>query len=242
MSLRRFILEMPPQASVAVLTGSEAYHLSRVLRARPGQSVEVTDGSGSVWRGRVGTIEPNSVEVVELELLASHSSAIPITLIQSLCRSEKLDWILEKVTEIGVSEIFLLQAERSVVRLSAERISHKMARWTKILTSAAKQSHNSRLPLLHAPCSIPEICGAVRSRAKFLMAEDEKQTTLKAALRSDQPDSVTFCIGPEGGWTPAESEHFCRHGFRPVSLGSNILRTETAAIVVAGILKYELTG
>jgi 16S rRNA (uracil1498-N3)-methyltransferase len=151
-----------------------------------------------------------------------------------------LEWILQKTTELGISEIRLLAAEHSVLKIPPEKVQAKLERWNKIILGAAKQCRRSTLPHLYPPGNCASLCQSLEADLKLVLSEDEKQLTLKTLLRRSTPCSVAFCVGPEGGWSLAESEMILRCAIEPVSLGPNILRTETAAIVTTAILKYEL--
>ena len=223
-----------------MLRGTEAHHLRNVLRAEPGRIVELIDGSGRVWRAVVEQCVESRVDLFKVELVETPSAAARLGLIQSLCRADKLEWVLEKCTEIGIDDIYLLDASRSVVRIPRERLDAKMNRWQKIILAAAKQSRRSTLPVLHAPSSLPLLCRELPPGLKILLSENERGTSLKTVLHSaTREQAAFFCIGPEGGWTEAEQDELARSGFQSASLGSQILRTETAALVVAAILKYE---
>ncbi|MSO22925.1 MAG: 16S rRNA (uracil(1498)-N(3))-methyltransferase [Acidobacteria bacterium] len=239
MSSRRFLLSEPPSQGRATLHGSEAHHLRNVLRAEPGRVVELMDGSGRVWRAVVDQCSEGGVELCKAELLETAPAAARLGLIQSLCRADKLEWIFEKCTEMGIDDIYLLEAARSVVRIPRERLDAKMERWQKIILAAVKQSQRSTLPVLHPPSSLPLLCRHLPSGLKLLLSESERGTSLKRIVRSATWDDAVFCIGPEGGWTEQEQEQLVESGFQPASLGPQILRTETAALVVAAILKYE---
>lgn len=241
MHQRRFFVSLAPRAGQATVSGEEAHHLIHVLRSQIGDSIELIDGSGNAWRGQVAEIDSASVTIRDLvELPRSDASATRLILVQSLCKSDKLEWILQKTTELGISEICLLAADRSVLKIPKEKVQAKLERWNKIILSAAKQCRRSTLPRLHPPDKCAAICQSMTADLRLLLSEDEKQSSLKTLLRQSSPRSVAFWVGPEGGWTTAESEVFSRSGVQPVTLGSNILRTETAAIVTTAILRYEL--
>ena len=239
MSSRRFLLSEPPSEGRARLRGSEAHHLRNVLRAEPGRIVELLDGSGRVWRAVVEQCAESGVDLCKVELLDTPSVAARLGLVQSLCKADKLEWILEKCTELGLDDIYLLEASRSIVRIPKERLDAKMSRWQKIILAAAKQSRRSTLPELHPPSALPLLCRALPSGLKILLSENERGTTLRSLLRAAPWQDAIFCIGPEGGWTEAEEQELVASGFHSASLGSQILRTETAALAVAAILKYE---
>jgi 16S rRNA (uracil1498-N3)-methyltransferase len=197
------------------------------------------DGSGRVWRAVVDECSEGRVDLFKVELLESSLAVARLGLIQSLCKGDKLEWILEKCTEIGIDDIYLLEATRSVVRIPRERLDSKMSRWQKIILAAAKQSRRNTLPALHPPSPLSPLCRDLPAGLRILLSENERETSLRTILRSSTWQQAVFCIGPEGGWTEAEHQELVGSGFRSASLGSQILRTETAALVVAAILKYE---
>ena len=241
MPVRRFVLDAPPSGGVAMLEGREAHHLIHVLRAAVGTSVELIDGSGGLWSARVGEIVGNRVRLVEVSLLAETVEPdVRLTLIQALCKSDRLTWILQKATELEVSEIYLVQGNRSVVRISQDRRRAKLDRWRTILANAAKQCRRSTIPILHPPLACREVCETVESDLKLLLQASPRAMPLKKLLRGKPWPSVAFAVGPEGGWTDGECETFLHSGFQPVRLGHSILRTETAATVAAALLRYEL--
>ncbi len=237
---RRFFLSSLQENQVA-LNGEEAHHLIHVLRTRIGDTVEVMDGSGKVWKGRVAQIHTDSVIVSELDLLLLDiEPSGALVLIQSVCRADKLEWILQKTTELGVSEIRLLNAERCVVKIPEDKVQNRLERWQKIIVGAAKQSRRSTLPKVHAPAGCKEVFQSIQADLSLLFCESENQMKLKNLLRNYHWKSIAFCVGPEGGWTEREHETFVEKRFQPVSLGPNVLRTETAAIAALAVLKYEM--
>lgn len=241
MPVRRFVLDTPPSGAVAMLEGGEAHHLVHVLRAEVGASVELIDGRGRLWSARVGEILGNRVRLVEVALLSEAADPeVRLTLIQALCKSDRLTWILQKATELEVSEIYLVQARRSVVRISQDRSRAKLERWRTILVNAAKQCRRATLPTLHPPLECGEVCEAVESDLKLLLQASPRAVPLKKLLRGKSWPSVAFAVGPEGGWTGEECETFLGSGFQAVRLGRSTLRTETAATVAAALLRYEL--
>lgn len=224
-----------------MLEEREAHHLIHVLRAAAGTSVELIDGRGRLWSARVGEISGNRVRLVEVSLLSEAAEAeVRLTLVQALCKSDRLTWILQKATELEVSEIHLVQGRRSVVRISQDRRRAKLERWRTILVNAAKQCRRSTIPLLYPPLECREVCEAVESDLKLLLQESPGAVSLKQLLRGKSWPSVAFAVGPEGGWTDEECETFLQSGFQAVQLGHSTLRTETAATVAAALLRYEL--
>lgn len=219
----------------------EAHHLIHVLRAEVGASVELIDGKGRLWSARVGEVLGNRVRLVEVSLLSETAEPqVRLTLIQALCKSDRLTWILQKATELEVSEIHLVQSRRSVVRISQDRRRAKLERWRTILVNAAKQCRRSTIPALYPPRECREVCEAAESDLKLLLQASPRAMPLKRLLRGKSWPSVAFAVGPEGGWTGEECETFLRNGFKAVQLGHSTLRTETAATVAAALLRYEL--
>ena len=241
MPVRRFVLDTPPSGAVAMLEEGEAHHLIHVLRAEVGTSVELIDGRGGLWSARVGEVLGNRVRLVDVSLLSEAAEPeVRLTLIQALCKSDRLTWILQKAAELEVSEIYLVQGRRSVVRISQDRSRAKLERWRTILVNASKQCRRSTIPALHPPLQCREVCEAVESDLKLLFQASPQAMSLKKLLRGKSWPSVAFAVGPEGGWTGEECETFLRSGFQAVQLGRSTLRTETAATVAAAILRYEL--
>ncbi len=224
-----------------MLEGREAHHLIHVLRVEVGTGVELIDGRGCLWSARVGEKLGNRVRLVEVSLLSETAGPrVRLTLIQALCKSDRLSWILQKATELEVSEIYLVQGRRSVVRISQDRRRAKLERWRTILVNAAKQCRRSTIPELYPPLECREVCEAVESDLKLLFQASPQATSLKKLLRGKSWPSVAFAVGPEGGWTHEEYETFLRSGFQSVQMGHSTLRTETAATVAAALLRYEL--
>jgi 16S rRNA (uracil1498-N3)-methyltransferase len=241
MSSRRFLLTSPPKDNKASVHGEEAYHLSRVLRAKPGMKVELMDGFGKVWSAVIEQINPELVELGMVMLLhGDETSEVRIDLILALCKTDKLEWILEKTTEIGVANIYLLNAERSVAKLPADRLHGRIDRWQKIMNAASKQSRRLTLPRLHLPAIAETLLPHRNTELKLMLSERSETPPLKTLLRERTWESATLGIGPEGGWTTREEKLFSEAGFRIANMGRNILRSETAAIVATAILRYEL--
>jgi 16S rRNA (uracil1498-N3)-methyltransferase len=197
------------------------------------------DGSGCVWGAVVARCSAEEVELSDVTPLEASSAGPRLGLIQSLCKADKLEWILEKCTEIGIDDIYLLEAARCVVRVPKERLEAKMKRWQKIILGAVKQSRRITIPMLHPPSSLQVLCRAMDPGLKLILSENRDVASLKSILRSSTWAHAIFCIGPEGGWTEQEHQELVQSGFQPASLGPQILRTETAALVVAALLKYE---
>ncbi len=224
------------------MRGEGAEHLGRVLRAEPGQLYELSDGA-SVWLGRVEKISrargSDEIEFALLEQVPVTESPLRIRLLLSLVRFDRLEWCLEKATELGVTEIVPLAAARSektLVLAAAKRAR----RWRKILLESAQQSRRLRPPEL-APAAKPqEAFAAAPEKLKFIFSERAEAPPLRETLRGVSSQEVCIAIGPEGGWTEDEFACASRGGFREASLGREILRTETAVIAALAVLRFAL--
>src|SRR3990172_4556506 len=190
------------------------------------------DGSGKVWSGVIEQVNPGLVELGQVTLLQKVDfDQARIDLVLAICKADKLEWILQKTTEIGVANIYLLEANRSIANVPSDRLQSKMDRWRKIMKAASKQSHRSKLPQLHPPVEIHQLLSLLDADLKIMLSERSGIPALKTVLRQGHWRSAALSVGPEGGWTPSEEKIFSESGFLLASMGQNILRSETAAIV-----------
>lgn len=215
--------DLPPDA---------AHHAARVLRLREGNRVEIFDGLGNECHGVIAELGGKRVVVGEITAVnADRESPLPVMLAQALSSSEKMDWVIQKATELGVTEIQPLDTERSVARLSAERAAKRLEHWRQVAISACEQCGRNVLPEIHAPLDImawlQQGLAQQPPAAKFILLPQG------AASLHSQPKpqgKVLLLIGAEGGFTQAESDSAVRCGFMPIRLGARVLRTETAAV------------
>ena len=216
----------------ATLTGHHADHLARVLRARIGQEFDIATGAG-VRRGRIISIDESRVEFELGEEIPARS--IPdVTVALSIFKFDRMEWAIEKVTELGVARIVPIIARRTEAHLAAAA-EKRVERWLRIARQASEQSRRASPPEISQPLKLKdalELLGGLR----IALAESEKTVTLKNALQSSSARDVVLAVGPEGGWTDAEVEMFREAGWIPASLGNTILRAETAAIAALAIV------
>lgn len=234
MARRRWIADewTPGTAApeIAALTGAQALHLARVLRAEPGMRFDVV-ADKRVWSAVVASVREDRVEFrLEEELPADAS--LPVTLLLAVWKFDRMEWAIEKVTELGVERIVPVIARRTEKHL-AQAATARVERWRRIAGEAAKQSRRSDVPVLDSPRSLKEALAEPWSERKILLAENERAAMLRDAL--ENCEAATLAIGPEGGWAPDEERLFAENGWQPASLGPRILRAETAAIVAAGV-------
>lgn len=234
MTRRRWIAD-EVAGNIAALVGPHADHLSRVLRARVGQEFDVAAG-GEVRRGRIVRIDPDRVEL-ELGEIVPVSSPSQITLALSVFKFDRMEWAIEKCTELGVSHIVPVIARRTEAHL-ASAAANRVERWQRIAKQAAEQSRRTSPPEISEPIKLKDAL-ALPGTTHILLSESEKHLTLKDALESAALD-VVLAIGPEGGWTDAELDQFREAGWSAASLGDTILRAETAAIVALAVVLAEL--
>jgi 16S rRNA (uracil1498-N3)-methyltransferase len=234
MTRRRWIAD-EVAGNIAALVGSHADHLSRVLRARVGQEFDIA-ASGEVRRGRIVRINPDRVEF-ELGEMVPVASSPQVTLALSIFKFDRMEWAIEKCTELGVSRIVPVIARRTEVHLAAAA-AKRVERWQRVAKQAAEQSRRTSPPEVSEPIKLQDAV-ALPGSTRILLSESEKDLTLKGALKVAASD-VVLALGPEGGWTDSEVGQFCAAGWSPASLGNTILRAETAAIAATAIVCFEL--
>lgn len=224
------------------ITGDDVHHIVNVMRAKSGEEILVSDGAGRTARARLESLSGKEVVATVLELLdEKRELPIRITIGQGLPKGEKMEWILQKGTEMGAFAFFPFSSDRTIVKLDEKKESKKLERWGRIVKEAAEQSHRSVLPKLLAPASFRQMLTAASDYTRAVIAyEKEGGTTLHEVLPTLSPgDSLLVLIGPEGGFTPEEVAAAEAAGIRPVSLGPRILRTETASQYVLAAASYQ---
>jgi 16S rRNA (uracil1498-N3)-methyltransferase len=234
MTRRRWIAD-EVSGNHATLVGFHAEHLSRVLRARVGQEFDIASGD-EVRRGRITRIEPDRVEF-DLGAIVPVSRPPQITLALSIFKFDRMEWAIEKCTELGVARIVPVIAGRTEAHLAAAS-AKRVERWQRIVRQAAEQSRRASPPEVSPPVKFKEALGLPGS-IRILLSESEKDVMLKDSLQSKASD-VVLALGPEGGWTTSELDQFREAGWSVASLGDTILRAETAAIVAAAFVLAEL--
>ena len=235
MTRRRWIAD-EISAGRAVLVGAQAEHLARVLRARIGQEFDIA-AEGRVRRGRIVSITPEKVEFELANELAA--AALPdITLLLAIFKFDRIEWAIEKATELGVRRMVPLIAKRTDSHL-ASAAEKRVERWRRIALEAAQQSRRAAPTEISAPTRLQDVLDVVAER-RIVLSETEEQVSLKQAVVGSK-GAVALAIGPEGGWTGEEERAFREHGWIAVSLGPTILRAETAAIAAISIVLSEMT-
>ncbi|MES2391676.1 MAG: RsmE family RNA methyltransferase [Acidobacteriota bacterium] len=225
MTRRRWIADSWTETTAA-LTGDQALHLARVLRAQPGQIFDVV-ANGFLRRAEVVSVGEREV-VFTLHEELEMDAALPVHLLMAVFKFDHLEWGLEKATELGVARVTPVIARRTEKHLALAAVK-RVERWRKIAREAAQQSRRSDVPVVDDPVVLKLALGPVEAATKLLLAETEQENSLRAALEAGA-DNVALAIGPEGGWASEEMKLFADAGWKPVTLGPRILRAETAAI------------
>lgn len=243
----RFFLPRSSFSGSEVCTGSQdlIHHLRDVLRLRPGDVIVFLDNSGWEYETVLVTVAADHIHgEVRQRRLCANEPRTKVTLYQSVLKGERLEWVLQKGTELGVSAFVPILSERCIVQNANEFSSRKTQRWEKILQAAAEQSRRGRIPPLQPIMLFAAACEHVqRSGGLALLPWEGGGVPIRQALqkagREHPPFSVAVFIGPEGGFSPAEAQLAHDYGLVVVSLGPRILRSETAGITAAALVLYQ---
>lgn len=223
-----------PLAPGAVVTLSEnaTGHLVRVLRLGLGDACLVFNGDGADYEARLVSLGKRGAEV---EVMARHAvdneSPLRITLAQAIARGEKMDWVLQKATELGVAAVVPLLTERTEVKLDAERSEKRSAHWRGVVVAACEQCGRARVPSIAAPLTLRDWLAGLAAPGWYLDPEAE------LGVRELEPGELTLVIGPEGGLGERDLAALRAAGFRGLRLGPRILRTETAGVAALAALQ-----
>lgn len=223
---------------VVEITGPEAAHIQRVLRLSEGDEVELFNGSGTVAKGVLESVLKQSVTVCIKETYESLAEPkVKITLFQGIAKEAKMDYIIQKATELGVYKIVPVETEFSVVKIKDS--AKKTERWQKIAFEAAKQCKRATVPEIAQPVSFKEALSALKQNDICLAPyEQAKYGSLKELAFGKNPESAGYIIGPEGGFSEKEAQAFKDENIPLVTLGKRILRTETAATATLAVLMF----
>jgi 16S rRNA (uracil1498-N3)-methyltransferase len=238
MTRRRWIAEHWDEVTAAIV-GLQAEHMTRVLRAQPGMEADVVAG-GRVFHAEVAAVHPTEVR---FNLIAEVQAdpALPVTLVLSVYKFDRMEWAIEKATELGVAALAPVLARRTEKHL-ANAAEKRIARWRRIVHEASQQSRRSDVPLIHDLAPLNSRVRAASGSTRIVLAEQERSTTLRNAIEEavaaagQEMPTLEIAIGPEVGWAPEEEALFDANGWRATSLGPRILRAETAAIAALAVV------
>jgi 16S rRNA (uracil1498-N3)-methyltransferase len=221
------------RGSPVALTASQSRYVETVLRLRPGAAIEVFDGEGRRFEAE---LEPSALRIGD-ELPRAPASSLDVWLAQAIVKGDKLDVVTQKATELGVSRILLFDSNRSVVKLDDRRAGSRVERLRRVAEEAARQCGRSEVPPIDGPISLDTIVDRLEpDRLALLLDPEETDLRLSEAARG--ASRLCLVVGPEGGFAPEERERAVRGGMIPVSLGSLVLRTETAGLAALAVVRH----
>ena len=238
MRIPRIYVPQPLQpGSESELPVQAGEHLARVLRLERGHPLRLFNGDGGEYAGEIATLAKRSVSARVLEAMreTDRESPLRITLGQGVARGEKMDWILQKATELGVARIVPLITDRTEVKLDAERAGRRLAHWEAVVASACEQCGRNRLPEIHAPIRLSDWAAALGDDAGVRLALDPHGDV--GARELSPGTQATLAVGPEGGLSEHDLATLAQAGFRGLRLGPRILRTETAGLAALAALQ-----
>ena len=233
MARRRFFVDAI-RGGAAELRGDEARHLTRVLRAEPGQRYEITD-SQNAWLAEIAEVRGDHVLFRVIELAPSPEIPVRVTLAAALIKFDRYEWMIEKITELGVDRILPFEAGRSEKGLTAAA-RKRAERWQRIAKESSQQSRRLRVPEILPAVGFKAVLADSTDYRYFLDEAGAAPLARMLPAHRTRSASVGLLIGPEGGWTENERELAVAAGWQPVSLGPQILRAETAAMAAIAIL------
>ncbi len=222
-------VELPEQA---------AHHAMKVLRMQAGDTVTLFDGQGGEWLAEILGAGRTARVVLREFIDRDCESPLYITLVQALPSGDKMDWVVEKCVELGVTTIQPVAAKRSVIRLSTERMTRRVAHWNGIASAACEQCGRNRVPIVAPVLDLPQyLAKAMAQNARRLLLAPEGSIALQALGKPLEP--VIVMVGPEGGWEEGEMQAAHAAGFTAVRLGPRVLRTETAGAAVLAAMQAQ---
>lgn len=222
------------------LTGTDAHHIARVLRMAVGDNVIIADENERTAKAEITAITDEVVTLSLIEYLEDDSEPmVKVRLAQCLPKSDKMEFIVQKAVELGAISIQPINSENCVVKYTADKQAKRVERWQKIAHEAAKQCKRAAVPTVEPIITLKEFLSRVADDETVLFCyEAEDGRTLRQVLKTHQAEKYTVLIGPEGGFSPEEARLCQEMGAHPVSLGSRILRTETASLAALTMVLY----
>ena len=238
-----FVSEEQINGENAYIEGSDVNHIANVLRMKPGEELLISVKGDWDYLCKIVDIETDRVNLKVLESMEQRELPVNITLLQGIPKSDKLEMIIQKAVELGVSEIIPVKTKRVVVKIDEKKVDTKVNRWNAIAESAAKQSKRSIIPKVYEPMSIDNALEIVKDfGVKLIPYEnaDGIDKTRKILDNMDKTKNIAVFIGPEGGFEESEVEMIKDSGFEVITLGKRILRTETAGLALLSNIMIRL--
>lgn len=242
MEIRRiYVDKLKMKNGMVLVTGPNCKYIMGVLRKSPGDRIDLMDGKGYLYRCTIHGCKGKELYLQVMDAVHHpEEKRSKVTLLVSPIKGPRMDWLVEKATELGVDRILPTIFRRTVVKFQ-DGETDKCERWRRIMVEASRQSGRFSIPEMTAPTPLRGILEQIEDyKTRWLLYERERTTTMKDLLSSQQNNGhICVAIGPEGGIEEGEAEWFKEHGFTPCMLGENILRTETTPLVVLSIIFYE---
>ena len=219
-----------------LLSKDDEYHIKKVMRMNKGDKIEIVDNK-KVFICEIISIDPVKARIIE-EKNENNENDKTIILVQSLVNETKMDYVLQKGTELGINEFYAYKAVNSVIKENSKS-TKKIERWQKIVKEASEQSKRNIIPKVNNIVDIKELCN-LKADVKLLLTVNEKTKNIKNILKDFRKyDTLIIVIGPEGGFTSFEENELIKSGFISTSLGKRVLRSETAGMVAISMINYE---
>ena len=231
------------EQNTCIIEGEDVKHISRVLRCRENDKLEVCDMENNEYICEIKEINKDNIllDIIE-KVNIKRESNLKVKLYQGMPKGTKMELILQKLTEIGVDEIVLVQAKRSVTKIDNKKEDKKIERWERIIYEAAKQSKRAKIPKLTGVLTFKEALADMQNNdLNICPYENERTISIKEAIKDSSANTIGIFVGPEGGFEEEEIEKIQEIDGKVVSLGPRILRTETASVVASSIVLYELS-
>ncbi|GAA0105385.1 16S rRNA (uracil(1498)-N(3))-methyltransferase [Paraclostridium sordellii] len=229
--------------NTCIIEGEDVKHISKVLRCRVGEELEICDNDNNEYICEITNIDKSEVQLNIIDKVdIKRESDLKIKVYQGLPKGPKMEMILQKLTEVGVDEIILVQTKRTVVKVEDKKEDKKIERWERIIYEAAKQSKRGKIPKLRGILSFKEALSDMnKNDLNIAPYENERTKSIKQAIKGQDINNIGIFVGPEGGFEDTEIKAIEDIGGQSVSLGPRILRTETASLVASSIVLYELS-
>ncbi|MCL2360298.1 MAG: 16S rRNA (uracil(1498)-N(3))-methyltransferase [Defluviitaleaceae bacterium] len=226
---KHFFMPEERNGDIVTFTDARAHHLGNVLRLRPGQEIILCDGMETDYIARAELLSRSQLKFSLFEAMPTNTELpIPITLVQGLPKGDKMDWIIEKAVELGVSRIIPVYTEHTVVKLNDA--AQRKHRFERIAVAAASQSMRGIIPVIDLPTSFENVAYLEPDNLCLVAHEKETTVSIKSVLASSSPRPISLWIGPEGGFSSNEIDELIKKNAITVTLGPRILRSETAGL------------
>lgn len=223
--------------NIFTLSADDSFHIKTVMRMKKGDRIEIVN-ENIQYICIITSLEENVQCEIERSIFKEETKIPKVIIAQSLVKEQKMDYILQKGTELGAFMFIPIATQRSIIKID-EKKDTKYIRWGKILKEASEQCKRINVPILEKTCNLKEIITGDYDY-KFICSVNEKSKTIKSVLsKVDISDTILFVIGPEGGFSESEEKLLIESGFESVTLGENVLRTETASLFVLSAVNYE---